>query len=162
MPDIERLRPEHAPALLVFERDNREYFARSIPDRGDDFFEHFDARLRALLEEQAAGRCHFHVLVADDGSVVGRINLMDVADGAADLGYRIAQKSAGQGLAQRAVLRICELARAEYGLTRLRAAAAADNAPSRAVLARTGFVPAGETTLNGRPGITFEKVLTYP
>src|ERR1700691_1069071 len=104
MPGIERLRPEHAPALLIFERDNREYFAGSIPDRGGDYFEHFDARLRALLEEQAAGGCQFHVLVAADGSVVGRINLMDVADGAADLGYRIAQKSSGQGLAQRAVL----------------------------------------------------------
>jgi [ribosomal protein S5]-alanine N-acetyltransferase len=159
MPEIERLRPEHAPALLAFERANREYFAGSIPDRGDDYFEHFDARLRALLGEQAAGECHFHVLLAADGSVVGRINLMAVADGAADLGYRIAQKSSGQGLAQRAVLQICELARTEYGLTRLRAAATTDNAPSRAVLARTGFVRTGETTLNGRAGLTFEKVL---
>lgn len=159
MPEIERLRPEHAPALLVFERDNREYFARSIPDRGDDYFEHFDARLRDLLEEQAAGGCHFHVLVAADGSVVGRINLMEVAGGDASLGYGIAQDSAGQGLAQRAVLQICELARTEYGLTRLRAAATTDNGSSRAVLARTGFVPTGETTLNGRAGLTFEKVL---
>ncbi len=159
MPEIERLRTEHAPALLVFERDNREYFARSVPDRGDGYFAHFDARLRALLEEQAAGWCHFHVLVADDGSVVGRINLVAIADGAADLGYRIARKSSGQGLAQRAVLQICELARTEYGLTRLLAAARADNAPSLAVLARTGFVPTGETTLSGRPGITFAKVL---
>ncbi|MGV9688018.1 hypothetical protein ACWDUX_02730 [Streptomyces sp. NPDC003444] len=31
---LERLRSDHAPALLVFERENRAYFAASVPDRG--------------------------------------------------------------------------------------------------------------------------------
>jgi hypothetical protein len=38
----------------------------------------FDARLGSLLEEQAAGFLHLHVLVEGDGSIVGRINLFDV------------------------------------------------------------------------------------
>jgi ribosomal-protein-alanine N-acetyltransferase len=35
---LRRLRAGHADALLAFEKDNREYFARSVPDRGDAYF----------------------------------------------------------------------------------------------------------------------------
>lgn len=35
-----------------------------------------------------------------------------------------------------------------------------DNTGSRAVLARTGFVEAGRTTLSGRPGLHFTRRLT--
>lgn len=157
--EIERLRLDHATALLTFEQDNRAYFARWIPDRGDDFFTHFDARHRAFLDEQDAGVCHFHVLM-ESGAVVGRINLVDVAGNTAELGFRIAEKSTGQGLAQYAVRQICELAAAEYGLTTLRAAATLNNAGSRAVLARAGFAVTGETVLNGRPAVTFARALT--
>jgi len=160
MPEIQRVRLDHAPALLAFELENRAYFAASISDRGDDYFTHFDARHHALLAEQAAGVHIFHVLVEEDGAVVGRINLFDVTDSTAELGFRIAEKSAGQGLAQRAVLQICDIAVAEYGLSKLLAAAGVDNAASRAVLARTGFVPIGETLLGGRPGITFARDLS--
>src|SRR4051812_48832698 len=96
---LERLRPDHAPALLAFERTNRAYFAAAIPDRGDEYFRDFDARLASLLEEQSAGLCHFHVIVEPDGSILGRVNLIDVADGSAELGYRIAEHAAGRGLA---------------------------------------------------------------
>jgi RimJ/RimL family protein N-acetyltransferase len=95
---LERLRLDHAPLVLAFERENRAYFAASIPDRGDDYFTHFEARHRALLAEQEAGVCHFH-LVLEGGEVLGRMNLVDVADGSAELGFRIAEKAAGRGLA---------------------------------------------------------------
>jgi [ribosomal protein S5]-alanine N-acetyltransferase len=160
MPEIQRVRLDHAPALLAFEQENRAYFAASIPDRGDDYFTHFDARHRALLAEQAAGVHFYHVLVEADGAVVGRINLFDVTESTAQLGFRIAEKSAGQGLAQRAVLQICDIAVAEYGLTTLVAAATVENVASRAVLARTGFLPVGETVLRDRPAITFARALS--
>ncbi|MET9343384.1 GNAT family N-acetyltransferase [Nonomuraea sp. NPDC003804] len=159
MPELQRLRPDHVPAVLAFELENRAYFAASVPDRGDDYFAEFDARLSALLAEQAAGICHFHVLM-DGGAVVGRVNLVDVEDGAAELGYRIAEKAAGRGLATAAVRRICELAATEYGLTELRAVTTLDNTGSRTVLTRTGFVPAGETVLEGRPGVRYTRALT--
>jgi ribosomal-protein-alanine N-acetyltransferase len=155
VPELELLRLDHAPALLAFERENRAYFAASIPDRGDEYFAEFDARHRDRLAEQDAELCFFHLLVNRDGEVLGRINLVDVADGSAELGYRIAEKAAGQGLATTAVRQICSLAVAEYGLTTLRAATTLDNNGSRAVLARTGFVPTGETVLSGRPGISY-------
>ncbi|MFI6700250.1 GNAT family N-acetyltransferase [Streptomyces sp. NPDC050509] len=159
MPEIQRLRAGHAAALLAFERENRAYFAASIPDRGDAYFARFEERHRALLAEQEAGVCHFHLLVDGDGAVWGRVNLVDVADGAAELGFRVAERVAGRGVASAGVRRVCELAVAEYGLSSLRASAAVDNAGSRAVLARTGFTHVGEVELNGRPGLRFVREL---
>ncbi|MEU2559229.1 GNAT family N-acetyltransferase [Streptomyces longispororuber] len=160
MPELARLRLDHAPALLAFERENRAYFAASVPDRGDAYFAEFDERLRALLAEQEAGVCHFHVVVDGDGEILGRVNLVDVADGSAELGYRIAEKATSRGLATDAVRQVCVLAATEYGLTSLRAATTADNPGSRAVLARAGFVPTGEIVLDGRPGVGYVRDLT--
>ncbi|TDB81543.1 MULTISPECIES: GNAT family N-acetyltransferase [unclassified Micromonospora] len=153
MPDLERLADRHAAALLRFERDNRAWFARTIPDRGDGYFAGFDARHAALLAEQATGGCHFHVMVDDDGAVLGRFNLVDVVDGGAELGYRVAERAAGRGLATAGVRQVCDLARDEYGLTRLTAVTTLDNPGSLAVLRRTGFTPVGELLLDGRPGL---------
>jgi ribosomal-protein-alanine N-acetyltransferase len=155
MPELQLVRLDHAPALLVFERENRAYFAASIPDRGDEFFADFDTRHAQLLAWQAAGMDYFHLLVTERGEVVGRVNLTKAADGAAELGYRIAQKAAGRGLATAAVREVRELAAAEYGLTRLRARVTMDNPASRKVLERNGFVAVGELTLNGKPATSF-------
>ncbi|MGK5531861.1 GNAT family N-acetyltransferase [Streptomyces sp. URMC 129] len=159
MPGLQLLRPDHAPALLAFERENRAYFAASVPDRGDAYFAEFDARHAALLAEQATGRCFFHVVVDGDGEVLGRINLIDAADGSAELGYRIARRAAGRGLATRAVREVCALAATAYGLTGLRAATTLDNAGSRVVLTRTGFTPTGDIVLCGRPGTRYVRDL---
>ena len=155
MPDLQLLRLDHAPALLAFERENRAYFAAAIPDRGDEFFAEFDMRYAQLLASQAAGTDYFHLLVAQGGEVVGRVNLTEVADGSAELGYRIAQKAAGQGLATAAVRQVRELAATKYGLSRLRARVTLDNPASRIVLAHNGFVAAGSLTLNGKPALSY-------
>ena len=52
MPEFQRLRAAHAPAVLAFELANRAYFTAFISDRGDDFFDHFTERHDALLAEQ--------------------------------------------------------------------------------------------------------------
>lgn len=155
MPELQLVRLDHAPALLVFERENRAYFAAVIPDRGDEFFAEFDARHARLLAGQAAGTDYFHVLVAESGEVVGRVNLMNVADGSAELGYRIAERAAGAGLATKAVREVRELAAEQYGLTRLRAKATTDNPASHKVLEHNGFVAVGELTLNGKPATSY-------
>jgi [ribosomal protein S5]-alanine N-acetyltransferase len=159
MPELQPLHRDHAAALLAFERENRAYFAASVPDRGDDYFTDFHARLDGLLAEQAAGLIFMHVLVDRDGAVLGRVNLVEVAGGSAELGYRIAEKAAGRGLATAAVVRVCEWAVTRYGLTSLRADATLDNPASLAVLARTGFRPVGEVVLNGRPGVRHTRSL---
>ncbi|PCG83032.1 GNAT family N-acetyltransferase [Streptomyces sp. WZ.A104] len=152
MTTISRLRPGHADALLAFERENRAYFSASVPDRGDDYFAGFAERHRELLAEQDAGLHHFHLIQDADGTVLGRINLVQVENGSAELGYRIAEKAAGRGLATRAVQQVCVLAVREYGLTELRAETTLDNSGSRAVLARTGFEPVEDVMFGDRPG----------
>ena len=118
MPELQRLRADHGPAVLAFERANRAYFAASISDRGDEFFDQFDQRHRALLAEQDAGIGAFYVLAAGDGSVLGRFNLIFIGDGTAKLGYRVAQDVAGHGVATATVRELCGLAAAQHGLPR--------------------------------------------
>ncbi|MFE3035556.1 GNAT family N-acetyltransferase [Streptomyces canus] len=163
MPELKVLRAGHAPAVLAFELANRAYFAASVSDRGDDYFDRFADRFSALLAEQEAGICVFHVLVAEDGSVLGRFNLYDLEDGCAVLGYRVAQRATGRGTATAAVLELCELAAARYGLRTLRAATAHENAASRKVLVKAGFVPDGPADpaeLGGRPGTWYQRDLS--
>lgn len=156
---LERLRADHGDILLAFEREHREYFARSVPDRGDAYFTDFAARHRGLLAEQDAGTCHFHLVIDDTGALVGRVNLVDVEEGAAELGYRIGETAAGRGTATAAVEEVCRLAAASYGLHSLIADTTLDNLASAAVLRRTGFTAVEDITLDGRPGIRYRRAL---
>ena len=162
MPKLKRLQADHAPAVLAFELTNRTYFAASISDRGDAFFDQFTDRYNALLAEQEAGICAFYVLVAEDGSVLGRFNLYDLEDGTARLGYRVAERVAGRGVATATVRELCRLAPARHGLRTLRAATSHDNAASRRVLTKAGFVPvapAAPADLGGRSGTWYQRDL---
>nr|WP_203590228.1 GNAT family N-acetyltransferase [Streptomyces sp. SID13031] len=154
------MRFEHAPALLAFELENRAYFAAHVSDRGEAYFAEFATRHADLLADQDAGELHFHLLVEEDGRVVGRVNLVDVADGSAELGYRIAEHATGRGLATAGVLEVCRLAAREYELKELRAGTNLTNAASQAVLARAGFIPVGEATYGGGPGLTYVRSLS--
>lgn len=160
MPELQRLHAGHAPAVLAFELANRAYFAAFVSDRGDEFYDQFTDRHSALLAEQEAGICAFYVLVAEDGSVLGRFNLYDFEDGTAELGYRVAQHVAGRGVATATVRELCRLAAARHGLRTLRAATSRENAASRKVLTKAGFVPVGPADLGGKPGTWYQRDLT--
>ena len=163
MPELQRLTADHAPAVLAFELANRAYFAGFITDRGDDYFARFTERFAAFLAEQDDGICAFHVLVDADGAVLGRFNLVDLEDGTADVGYRVAEHVAGRGVATRTVQELCRLAATEHGLRTLRAAAADDNVASQKVLLKSGFTPVGPakpSDVGGKQGTWFERDLT--
>ncbi|PJN27411.1 GNAT family N-acetyltransferase [Streptomyces sp. CB02959] len=162
MPELKRLHADHAPAVLAFELANRTYFAASISDRGDDFFDQFTDRYNASLAEQEASICAFYVLVAEDGSVLGRFNLYDLEDGTARLGYRVAQQVAGRGVATATVQELCQLAAARHGLRTLRAATSYDNVASQKVLTKAGFAPVGSAApsdLGGKSGTWYQRDL---
>ncbi|MGW2770240.1 GNAT family N-acetyltransferase [Streptomyces sp. NPDC001275] len=162
MPELKRLHADHAPAVLAFELANRTYFAASISDRGDDFFDQFTDRYNASLAEQEDGSCAFYVLVAEDGSVLGRFNLYDLEDGTARLGYRVAQQVAGRGVATATVGELCQLAAARHGLRTLRAATSHDNVASQKVLTKAGFGPVGPAApadLGGQSGTWYQRDL---
>src|SRR5262249_47975704 len=136
MPELEQLQAGHAPAVLAFELANRAYFAAFISDRGDEFFDQFADRYSALLAEQEAGLGALYVLVAEDGSVLGRFNLYEIKDGTAVVGYRVAEHAAGRGVATAALRELCRLAAAQYGLRTLRAATSRENVASQKVLTK--------------------------
>jgi [ribosomal protein S5]-alanine N-acetyltransferase len=162
VPELQRLRADHAPAVLAFELANRAYFAASISDRGNEFFDQFTDRHSALLAEQEAGIGAFYVLVAEDGSVLGRFNLVFAGDGTAELGYRVAQHVAGRGVATATVRELCQLAAARHGLRTLKAATSRENAASQKVLAKAGFAPvgpAGPADLGGKSGTWYQRNL---
>ena len=151
---------DHALALLAFERENREYFAASVSDRGDEYFAEFATRHGQVLQSHADGTDYFHVLVADDGAILGRVNLYRVAAGSAELGYRIAPRAAGgRGLATAAVRQVCTMAVTDYELHELTAKTTLDNVGSRTVLGRTGFVVTGLAALPGGPGLSYRLAL---
>jgi ribosomal-protein-alanine N-acetyltransferase len=162
VPELMLLDAGHAPAVLAFELANRAYFSATISDRGDEYFDQFADRHRALLDDQEAGIAAFYVLEAEDSSVLGRFNLYRIEDDTAELGYRVAQHVAGRGVATAAVRELCALAAARHGLRTLRAATSRVNVASQRVLAKAGFVPTGPTDpvdLGGKPGTWYHRAL---
>ena len=159
MSELQRLRADHAQAVLAFELANRAYYAAFVSDRGDEFFDQFAERHNASLADQEAGRYAGYVLVGDDGSVLGRFNLYDIASGTAVLGYRVAEHVAGHGVATATVQELCQLAAAQYGLRALRAEVTRDNVASEKVLIKAGFRPVGPTDIGGKPATWYQRDL---
>lgn len=156
MLSLQRLRPDHEAAILEFEIANRAYFARFISDRSDAFYANFPESYRVLLAEQEAGTSIGHVLVDALGAVVGRFNLYEVMAGTAELGYRVAERVSGRGVATFGAQELCRLAFDEYALRMLRASTSNENVASQRVLAKVGFVVVGPVLIAGRPGLRYE------
>ena len=162
MPELQRLRADHAPAILAFELDNRAYFTSFINDRGDEYFDQYAERHSALLAEQEAGAGAFYVLIAEDGSVLGRFNLFFTTSDTANVGYRVAQHVAGRGVTTATVRELIELAAARHGLRTLRAATSHANTASQKVLTKNGFVPVGPADpadIGGKEGTWYQRDL---
>lgn len=154
MTQISPLSPADGPAVLDFERRNRSYFARFVPDRGDAYFTEFNLRLALLLAEQEAGTCRFFLVRDDDGDLVGRVNLVDIEDGEAALGYRVGETATGRGHARAAVALVLGEA-ARVGVSLVRAMTTVDNEASRRVLGANGFVevPGEPAQVEGHGGL---------
>jgi [ribosomal protein S5]-alanine N-acetyltransferase len=102
------------------------------------------------------------VLIDEDGSVLGRFNLVLLGDGVAELGYRVAERAAGRGVATATVRDLCSLAATGHGLRTLRAACSRDNVASQRVLLNAGFIelgPADPSHIGGRQGSWYERDL---
>lgn len=124
-------------ALLV---ENREFLAPFEPVRDDRFFTIDGQRERIENEGSEA----FAILAGD--RIAGTVTISNIVHGpfqSATLGYWVAERLGGRGLATRAVAEIVEIAFGELGLHRLEAATLVDNFPSRRVLEKNGFEPIG-------------------
>jgi len=160
VPELQRLRVDHSAAILAFETANRAYFATSISDRGDEYFENFTERHHALLAEQEAGIGAYYVLVDEDGAVLGRFNLVFVGDGVGEVGYRVAQHVTGRGVATATVRDLCSFAASRHGVRTLRAATSRANVASQRVLLNAGFIevgPADPSDIGGQQGSWYQR-----
>jgi ribosomal-protein-alanine N-acetyltransferase len=140
---LRHLTADDAPALLAYMQENREFLEHWEPAREDDFFT-LDAQAAdieaAAAEALADSRHAFGVFL--DSELVGRIALSQIFRGIfqnAYLGYSIAERWNGQGLATEAVGVVMDFAFGDLGLHRVQAAVMPRNTGSIRVLEKNGF-----------------------
>jgi ribosomal-protein-alanine N-acetyltransferase len=124
-------------ALLV---ENRAFLAPFEPDRGERFYT-AEGQLERLERED---RHAFAIL--DGEQIAGTVTLSNVVRGplqSANLGYWVAEKANGRGLATKAVGQVIPVTFGELGLHRLEAGTLIDNLASRRVLEKSGFEEIG-------------------
>jgi [ribosomal protein S5]-alanine N-acetyltransferase len=133
---IRRLTLEDAGELAAVLVENREFLAGSSAVSAEPFFT--AAGQRERIESDGSER--FAIL--DGGRIVGTVTLSNIIMGplqSATLGYWVAERVNGRGLATRAVCEVSGIAFEDLGLHRLEAATLVDNAPSQRVLEKNGF-----------------------
>ncbi|WP_432548297.1 GNAT family N-acetyltransferase [Kineococcus sp. SYSU DK004] len=128
--------------------DDRDFLAPYEPLREESWFTTTGQRavVDAALDEHARGTCLPHVVLDDDGTVVGRATLSGIVRGplqSGSLGYWIAERAGGRGAATAAVARVTRIAFEELGLHRVQAETLVDNVRSQRVLQRNGFTRYG-------------------
>lgn len=154
---IKKLTEQDAEELFKFEFDNRTFFETMVPSRGDSYYyyDRFKEGLQELLKEQEAAESTFYLIRNCNGTIVGRINLVDMDEtaGIAHLGYRVGEKFIGKGVANRALTLLLE-SLAGTDIKEVHAKTTLGNVPSQRVLERNNFqqVPMNEewVELNGK------------
>jgi ribosomal-protein-alanine N-acetyltransferase len=114
------------------------------------------------MAEQEAGTSAFYVSLDEQGALAGRFNLYRISDGTAEVGYRVAERVSGRGVATSGVLALCRIAREDFGLSTLTAATGNENVASQRVLIKAGFTYVEPTEVAGRPGMLFDLDLLAP
>jgi ribosomal-protein-alanine N-acetyltransferase len=146
------LRPPQADEWEVWARvraDSRDYLAPWEPTWPSDALSEnaYLRRLRRLATEWKGDEGYsFHVFDRVDGQLVGGIGLTQVRRGVAQtgtLGYWIGQRFQRNGFTTEAVRLVVQFAFQTLRLHRVEAACLPENAPSRRVLEKSGFLREG-------------------
>jgi len=133
------LTSEDADELSALLIENREFLARVEPARDERFFT--IAGQRERIEGDALS---FAILAGN--RIAGTVTLSNIVRGpfqSATLGYWVAERLGGRGLATQAVQEVVAIAFEELRLHRLQAATLVDNVASQRVLEKNGFEPIG-------------------
>jgi ribosomal-protein-alanine N-acetyltransferase len=140
---VKAIRLQDEALLYAFECANRIYFERSVPSRGDAYYEpeSFHQALQQLLSEQANGDGCYYLIWCDD-TIVGRLNVHHIDADTGSVGYRVGAEHGGRGYATAALRQL--LTFELPGFNRLRAETTSDNVASQCVLLRAGFKRDGE------------------
>lgn len=141
---LELISRENAAEIYDFEIENRDFFERALPSRGDDYYniDHFNETIGLIMEDQQAGTLYMHVIRNEEGEMVGRINLFPLENEARrtfELGYRIGERHLMKGYGKKAVKMLLDKAFGEYGIEVIEAASSPNNIGSQIILLRNGF-----------------------
>lgn len=139
------------PAWLQLRRESRDHLKPYEPRWTESDMQRsaFEQRVRRGAEEAAAGTDFmFFAFLVEEGRerLVGGLTLSNIRRRAAQhatLGYWMGQRYSGQGLMTAAVALTLPFAFETLGLHRIHAAFLPENAASRRVLAKNGFVEEG-------------------
>lgn len=143
--------------LYVFELENRAYFEKMVPSRGEDYYDFtmFKKKNSMLLDEQAQKLSYFYLLKDELGHIVGRINLTDIDKDQqlGHIGYRVGEKHIGQGIANKA-LQLLLANVSHHGIHQIAAKTTTNNIASQKILEKNGFTYTGtsseEFTMHGQ------------
>jgi len=108
---------------------------------------------RQMLEDVNAGGARIWTVRLESGDFIGIVDLSEIANGEADLGFMIRRDYWGKGFAFAACTLAMLNARA-MNLRRLRARIQADNLRSRKLLLRLGFSTVETRDMEVRPSVT--------
>lgn len=145
MIQIQPVSRENAALIYDFELANRSYFEKSLPSRGDGYYQldHFMETIDLICEDQANDLLYMNIILDENGVLVGRVNLFPVEilpyRRSFELGYRIGEGFEGKGYATLAAEMLIEKAITTYDIDILQAATAPDNIKSQRVLLKNGF-----------------------
>lgn len=138
------LQEADAQELYEFEIENRRFFERMVPGRGDDYFvlETFIQRHRDLLHEQQSGKSLFYLIKDEYGRIAGRMNLIDIdkENGVAEIGFRIGEAQAGKGIGNDALQLLLSL---QLPVKQISAKTTTVNIASQKLLEKNGFIRIG-------------------
>lgn len=140
---VKAIRLQDEALLYAFECANRTYFERTVPSRGNAYYEpeSFHQALKQLLSEQENGAGYYYLIWRDD-TIVGRLNVHHTDVDTGEVGYRVGEKHVGRGYATAALRQLLTFDLS--GFHRLRAETTDDNLASQHVLRRAGFIRDGE------------------
>lgn len=140
---LRRFSLSDAPVLFALSREPG--MRRFIPDQVYRDERHAEEVVRALVaftEQPPDPRARPYVLAVDDketGSLIGHVGL-SAARGSVEIGYAIAERLHGRGLATEAVIAASEWALGELALPEVLGIVEAANVASCRVLEKAGFV----------------------
>jgi [ribosomal protein S5]-alanine N-acetyltransferase len=132
----------------LFEMSIEDGMRRWIPDqvyRDEQHAEHVARALMAFTDRAPVPATHPYVLgIEHAGALVGHVGLSP-ARGSVEIGYAIADRAQGMGLATEAVTAMARWGVAELGRAEVLGLVDVENTPSCRVLEKSGFVRVGES-----------------
>ena len=142
-----------ADRLVIYAASEQEMLRIAEAEEDEALREAYREMLRGSLEHaEDWGWYAIWLIVRKDGAHIGNLSFKGVPEnGVAELGYGIDEEYRGWGYATEAVETILQWAFDQPGVSSVAAETEPDNAASRRVLEKCGFVPAGE----GREGRRF-------